>query len=129
MLALTLNRTIKTDQITLGELSRDDTQQQIGVTLELPWNDNIPDKSCIPTGVYTCAPHSSVLHPNTYQITGVADRSEVLIHIGNFLRDTLGCVLLGAYTGADGLSIIHSTDAMNRLRSIVGQNTFVLTIQ
>ena len=76
-------------------------------TLEPPWKGNLRNLSCIPDGVYKCVWHRSPRFGWVYHITGVPDRSLVLIHPGNLGGDTEkglrththGCVLLGKNTG------------------------------
>ena len=64
-------------------------------TLELPWNNNEPNNSCIPKGEYTCVRFESERFGRTYYIRDVPNRSGILFHIGNFASDTKGCILLG----------------------------------
>ena len=68
-------------------------------TLELPFLDNQPSISCIPKGLYTCRRYSSPSHPRVWQVCDVPMRSDVLIHAGNTVLDTSGCVLLGTIPG------------------------------
>lgn len=76
-------------------------------TGELPWIDNERGKSCIPEGVYQVKIVNSPRMGRVYGLSGVPDRSNVLVHSGNFCGDVekgfkshvLGCILLGKYTG------------------------------
>jgi hypothetical protein len=65
-------------------------------TLELPWKDNQKYISCIPAGVYKVIKHKSPKFKNCFWIQDVPDRSEILIHKGNYHTDILGCVLVGS---------------------------------
>ena len=50
------------------------------------------------------------------------DRSAILIHAGNFLSDTAGCVLVGrAFADLDGDHVTDITDSQATLRELVGQ--------
>lgn len=104
----------------------------LAFTCELPWKDNEPEVSCIPAGTYDCIPHDSLKHPQTWEITGVPGRSEILIHIGNTTKDTLGCVLVGTMflrgPGLKCIGVAHSVDAMNILRHKLPEN-FTLTVE
>ena len=66
-------------------------------TLELPWRVNQRRVSCIPAGTYEANLHRSPKFGNTVHIHPVPDRSEILIHAGNFNSQTLGCVLVGEH--------------------------------
>ena len=58
---------------------------------ELPWKENIRQLSCIPVGSYTCKWIKSPKFGWCYEVTGVANRGNILIHKGNFVGDsTLG---------------------------------------
>jgi hypothetical protein len=67
--------------------------------LELVWNENQHDISCIPEGVYNVQKYSYEGHPNVFWIMDVPDRIGIMIHIGNFATgvkiDTEGCLLPG----------------------------------
>lgn len=65
-------------------------------TLELPWRNNIPEKSCIPKGTYKVVPRVSEKYGKHFHIFDVAGRSFILIHYGNFVSDSTGCILVGA---------------------------------
>jgi hypothetical protein len=73
-------------------------------TLELPWKGNAPDVSCIPVGTYPVALLSSARWGRPMpHIQNVPGRSAIEIHIGNFLQDTDGCVLVGTKVVAETL--------------------------
>jgi hypothetical protein len=69
-------------------------------TLELPWRDNLAQKSCIPVGDYICQPHISPKMGRCYLVTNVPSRSFILIHSANlagnvdlgFDSHLLGCI-------------------------------------
>jgi hypothetical protein len=65
-------------------------------TLELPWLQNTPGKSCIPTGSYRVLLTLSVRFGREMpRLIGVPKRTGILIHPGNTEEDTEGCILLG----------------------------------
>ena len=84
MLAAKLTRAPSTDQGTFGLLV---FGQSTVRTLELPWRDNTPQKSCIPTGTYRCQIVKSPRFGKVYHVTNVPGRSAVLIHSANFAGD------------------------------------------
>ncbi len=113
---------------TLGELT-DDNDIHLCYTLELAWNNNEPETSCIPPGVYTCIPHNSAKFPNTWEVSGVPGRAAILFHSGNTSRDTRGCVVFGNTKGTigDKPAVLNSVATLNMLRNELPK-TFQLTI-
>jgi hypothetical protein len=68
-------------------------------TLELPYLDNQRSISCIPKGEYKVrlrtAKESSSRDYLHLLVQDVKGRSYILVHIGNFPKDTKGCILVG----------------------------------
>tara|TARA_R110000824_G_scaffold142839_1_gene310147 strand:+ start:148 stop:582 length:435 start_codon:yes stop_codon:yes gene_type:complete len=68
-------------------------------TLELPYLDNQRSISCIPEGEYKVrlrtAKESSSRDYLHLLVQDVKGRSYILVHIGNFPKDTKGCILVG----------------------------------
>ena len=75
--------------------------------MEPPWRDNRRNRSCIPAGLYDVVPHVSPRFGRCLLVTGVEDRSHILIHVGNLGGDveqglrshTAGCLLPGMRRG------------------------------
>lgn len=129
MIEVFLKRGWSDSRATLGMLTIKDVYHDPFFTLENPARASATD-SRIPAGFYNAAPFSSPQHPVAYQVLNVPGRSNILIHPGNFERDTLGCILLG-----DSLAVLHkdpmvgqSQMAMKRFRQLVGPSLFSLTI-
>lgn len=79
-------------------------------TLELPWLDNHPETSCIPEGSY------HVLRDHTgkfqvYAIHNVPGRSSIEMHVGNYPKDSKGCILIGS-------SFMASYDIANSVQAV-----------
>jgi len=87
----------KQDSATFGSLFFLDTP--IVATFEEPWINNQPQLSCIPKGPYIAQLVDSPKHGRVYELQYVPGRSEIQLHVGNDLADTLGCVLVGKYHG------------------------------
>ena len=76
-------------------------------TMEPPWRDNRPNRSCIPVGSYEVVPHRSPRYGPCYLVSEVPGRSHILVHPGNVGGDrdrglrthTLGCLLPGLARG------------------------------
>jgi hypothetical protein len=69
-----------------------------GHTLELAWKDNQKRVSCIPKGVYEVKKRHTQKSKYKYEhlhILDVPDRELILMHIGNYPKNSKGCILLG----------------------------------
>jgi len=93
------------------------------LTLELPDLGNQKNISCIPEGEYEVHKIYSPKFGKCFHVQDVPGRSEILIHKGNYNKDTRGCILVGmghADINEDGnLDVIESTHAMNKLLNIM----------
>mgnify|MGYP001610832386 CR=1 FL=1 len=79
---------------TFGVLLEDNVP--FSLTAELPWLANLPKKSCIPCGTYICKRAHSPKFGDTFEITKVPNRSNILFHKGNVpKKDSKGCILIG----------------------------------
>lgn len=92
-------------------------------TLELPDRGNARNISCIPKGTYKAVKHNSPKFGESIHILNVPNRSEVLVHYGNFYLDTRGCILIGiglADINGDGIKDVTSSKrAMRELLSLL----------
>ena len=89
------------------------------VTCEDPWHQNMRGNSCIPRGLYECKPHSGQKYKNVWEVCDVPGRSAILIHNGNTISDTQGCILVGKAKGVfpGGMpGITHSRETLDMLR-------------
>lgn len=87
-------------EATIGEIRPYLEKRKICETLERPNLHNQRDdkttpendSSCIPEGRYICKRYSSPKHPDTWEITGVPNRSKILLHPANTIDQLLGCI-------------------------------------
>jgi hypothetical protein len=82
-------------------------------TLERPWLDNRRNISCIPEGRYHIY---TFVHSKMGMVIGLEDvpeRSEILIHPGNTIKDTAGCILPG--TGCSYGKVLYSKKALEMI--------------
>jgi hypothetical protein len=112
---LTLQRTSQTPEATLGMMLLPDSELY---TLELPWipeagyPGGMPDKSCVPAGIYKLALHDTATHPKSFALVNPAlgvihepdpafpnARVACLVHIANFIHDLEGCIGVGTAAG------------------------------
>lgn len=95
---LSLERYLHSDTQTIGTLKLIDKNGYIlkeWHSLELAWKDNKYRVSCIPIGSYKAHAHKSPRFGQSFWIKDVPNRSEILIHKGNYYTDILGCILIG----------------------------------
>ena len=117
---------------TRGVLFDAEEGEHICVTLELPWKKNKRKESRIPAGTYLCVPRWSSKHKEHYILENVKDRSLILIHIGNYVREIEGCILVGlnhADIDKDGIiDVANSKKALENLQRYTGKKSFYLHI-
>ncbi len=136
---LSLVRDYSDETCTLGVLTAGALALQ---TLELPWIPNppalcgLPERSCVPASSYQLVRHDTKKHPHTWALVNravdvfheLADmppgdfgRTAVLIHVGNFPRDSLGCILVGRTRERMGgeWMVGESRDAFTALQAIL----------
>lgn len=90
----------------------DDQNIPFVLTLELPWMQNQHDISCIPNGTYKVKRVETEHHGIVFQIMNVHNRSGILIHWGNLIKDSKGCVLIGEqFEPINGLPGISASGA------------------
>lgn len=130
-----------TEQGTFGEWL-DNNGDHLCYTVELPWNDNEPDKSCIPLDTYTFNQYESPKHGQVWIVQNVAGRSNIEIHTANFWFQLLGCIGVGdsigqleydsteypEYTGKIFPAVLNSQKTLDMLRSTLPA-TFNLTFE
>ena len=101
-------------------------------TLELDWEGNKTNISCIREGIHLCkiGIHYGVRVYKVYELQNVPGRTNVEIHIGNFLSDILGCILVGKelriYKGKYWVK--SSTEVFNKFMNKMNNEDFLLEI-
>lgn len=120
---IVLKRIAENEEGTYGVIIQDN--QPICVTLERQWHNNQPDISCIPPGAYKCQKYSSEKFKDVWEITNVPNRTAILIHSGNSMQDTHGCVIVGREFTPFGVAL--SQMALADLRKLL-PDEFTLTI-
>ena len=132
-----LRRTKNLTTATRGELTEDDGEH-FCFTLEEPWrdanNDGLGDRSVsrIPAGTFTCfRRYSQSRKKEVFEVRGVPGRSAILIHAGNTVADTEGCILLGNRESVlEGEpAVVESRQAVKRFEErMQGVSEFTLTV-
>jgi len=106
-------------------------------TVEKPWADNAPFKSCVPEGDYALVPFVSGRFGNTFAlhnpelnvyshkdyIRNNDDRWACLIHSANLMTEVLGCIAPGMSLGAIGneWAVKNSGTAMRGIKELWNQ--------
>lgn len=102
------------------------------VTLEPKDEENKQDISSIPAQQYICTRYSSAKYPDTFEVSGVPNRSFVLFHSGNTIVDTQGCILLAQHWGKlrGERAVLNSGNTFNRFLAVMKKfDMFHLTIR
>lgn len=99
-------------------------------SLELPWKDNLPNESCVPSGTYKAVWSPSPKHGFVYELQGVPGRSDVQIHSGNFKEHSLGCILLGKTidTAEGKKGVFKSKEALAEMEKFFNYEPFELMV-
>lgn len=123
MNTLTLIRTSRTDKQTLGVLTVHSPKGEVLFecrTLELPWRENVRNISCIPEGTYPIRSRVSQKYGAHLHILDVPDRSLILIHEANFVRQLRGCIAVGKkHVDIDGDGLQDVTNSIITKRQLL----------
>jgi len=129
---ITLERYESTDSGTFGVMKAGHLTLH---TVERPWLNNEPFESCIPPGEYKLIPYTRNNGDEVYALVGGTvslakedgfRRYAILIHIGNWMTDVVGCVAPGL--SRSGVMVQNSKMAMDRLMNVLGGQDHTITI-
>lgn len=88
-------------------------------TLELPDLGNQSRISCIPDGKYEVIKRNSAKYGDHFHILDVPNRSYILIHNANYVRQLLGCCAVGlSHTDIDGDGLRDVTRSKSTMRDL-----------
>ncbi len=91
-----IKRLDQNSECTFGALSVDGNL--ICFTLELPYKNNKPNISCISIGKYKYEVYKSKrFNRDCIRILNVYNRTNIIIHPGNYITDTEGCIFPGMH--------------------------------
>ena len=118
-----------------GVLYQDPSRKILAHTLEHAYlDDNGNVFSKIPDGAYSCVRgkhrlSSSPVVFETFEITGIPNHTNILFHVGNYNRDSEGCVLLGLQVSMPQKMILNSKQAFSDFMSLQQDvDEFTLTV-
>jgi len=103
IVTINVRRTKQLGETTLGKLTIEGKNKSWFV-LEPTGPDSVEEGSDkrIKAGTYKVVPYSSSKYPDVYELKNVPGRSFILIHAGNYHKDTLGCLMPGKTWGSVG---------------------------
>ena len=88
-------------------------------TLELPWLENKNRISCIPNGEYEVVKRNSAKYGDHFHILNVPNRSYILIHNANYVRQLQGCIAVGlSHTDIDGDGLRDVTRSKSTMKDL-----------
>lgn len=136
---LILNRTEYESDGIFGQLL-DENNNIICVTLEHAYDSSNGDGSYapkLPAGIYTCERGQHQLANmkapfTTFEIMNVPGHTNILYHVGNYNKDSEGCVLLGQEISSfEGHNVItHSKAAFQKFMELQENiDQFTLTVK
>jgi len=123
-----LTRTERTSTHTMGILEFGANKIY---TLEPAWRNNERGVSCIPTGSYPCIIRKSPRYGWKYWLQNTGKRTYILIHGGNLVKHTKGCILPGMRKGRlNGRpAVLTSKAAVGKLMTYFNNEPFTLEIK
>ena len=106
-----------------GTTSSDPSGTYVSDTLELPWRSNNSEISAIPPGDYDgTVREDGKLGWSVELADPKGVRQHIEIHIGNWPRNSTGCILLGT-NRSGSCTVLSSGDALYQLRGSYGSST------
>lgn len=99
------------------------------LTIERPWLDNMINASCIPEGVYSLSQRQSGVVKRTtggeftsgWEVCDVVGRAYIMIHPGNWAKDTEGCILPGQSFASHPEHGLMVTDSRKTYRNLMSK--------
>jgi hypothetical protein len=136
MISVLVTRNELSEIQTIGRLDvvNGDVELFSCMTLELAWNNNLRQISCIPYGEYSCEKKEATAAIPYQHVTvlNVRDRSGIAIHKANYASQLRGCIAVGdkhVDINKDGnLDVTNSSNTFKKLMDIL-PNNFKLTIK
>ena len=102
------------------------------VTLEPADRLNAPQVSSIPAQQYLIKRHISPKFGETFQVMDVPGRAAVLLHAGNVVGHTQGCIILGQFFGKlkEDRAVLNSGETFKQfMAALAGHDEAHLTIR
>ncbi len=127
---LTVVRKIKTPNSTIGDLYINGVKKYVtledfdrGLTSDMTLEEikaiKVKTQTAIPTGRYKLSIYKEGKHGECLLVNEVPGFSMIEIHVGNYPKDTEGCLLVGMLVPSTKDMISQSTPAVEELNKIV----------
>jgi hypothetical protein len=129
---MVLKRTIRTELSTIGELYMPDGSFQCFTLEDVIRTYKIPCKTAIPSGAFEVIINwSNRFNKLMPRVLGVPFYQGVLIHTGNTIEHTEGCILVGKKKDSDKIyeSMLAFEDLFPKIRKMCGEGKLFLEIQ
>lgn len=100
--------------------------------MERPALDNAPNISCIPEGTYELALRASAvvertskgMHKQGWEVLNVPARSYIMFHVGNYARNSEGCLLVGkGFSYHNEFMVTHSINSFDSFQDLMGSES------
>lgn len=100
--------------------------------MENPAKDNKTNISCIPEGTYALSLRASPvvertskgMHKHGWEVTNVPSRSYIMFHVGNYVRNTDGCLLVGKdFSYHNEFMVTHSINSFDEFQELMGDGS------
>lgn len=91
----------------------------VAYSLERPWNGNIPLTSSIPAGRYQAFVRTKTKDRWRIELKNVPGRGNIQLHVGNFIADGVGCILVGASLSKNLCQVVDSARGFDHLKIVL----------
>jgi hypothetical protein len=111
---LIITRQHSDEKCTSGQISLNG--KIVGYTLERPWQGNIPLISSIPAGTYSAFVRTETKDRWRIELKSVPNRQNIQLHVGNFVSNGVGCILIGRNLSSDLCTLEESQAAWDNFK-------------
>ncbi|PTX14706.1 hypothetical protein C8N40_110135 [Pontibacter mucosus] len=120
---INIDRKVSGNGCTQGYILVND--EVISYSLELPDLDNINYISSIPKGTYSAKIRTDGSKGWRIELENVPNRKNIQIHVGNYTRQILGCILIGTKVSLENCTVTNNYkhEAMKNLQNKFNQFT------
>ena len=119
-ITVSIIRKCKGEHEIIGELYVD--EKKVGYSLERIWKRNASQISSIPSGVYSAVVRKDGKIGWRLELIDVPGRENIQIHVGNWVFQTTGCILIGKEVVLGG-AVLNSNKALKELRRLLKEKS------